>query len=236
MIDTQSIIEKECLQTIFPLSELGLAERPCGFQIVVKRSTINTMKKHGQTSMHAEVGGMLLGSLCWDCAPFLAIEASVTGEHTDGSAASVTFTAETWEHVWGVQERDFPDKTIVGWYHTHPGFGIFLSHMDMFICNHTFNAPHHVAYVYDPHSKDDGWFVWKNSVPTRHIPLIIEDEPMFSPIPTPTCSTSSPKITVLQAAAQTPIRMGYLLSLVIINLVLTIALCGGVGYLIYKQQ
>ena len=138
------------------------------------------MKKHGRASLHAEVGGMLVGNLCRDeGVAYLFVEAAIVGEHTDGNAASVTFTAETWAHVWKIQEDKHENTKIIGWYHTHPGFGIFLSHMDLFICEHTFNAQHQVAYVYDPHSDEDGWFVWKHSRPTKmkKPPLIIEDEP-----------------------------------------------------------
>jgi proteasome lid subunit RPN8/RPN11 len=38
---------------------------------------------------------------------------------------------------------------MVGWYHTHPDWGVFLSSMDMFICDNFFNKLD-VAYVIDP--------------------------------------------------------------------------------------
>jgi proteasome lid subunit RPN8/RPN11 len=193
-IDTQNIKQADCEPKDFPLHELGLTERPNGFQLVVRRSVLNKMKEHGRTSMHAEVGGMLVGNLCWDGEPFLIVKASIIGKHTDGNVASVTFTAETWNHVWQEQEKHYPDTNIIGWYHTHPGFGIFLSRMDLFICEHTFYAPHQVAYVYDPQSEDDGWFIWKNSNPIKMKPLVIEDVPSL-PV------TVHRKNTILKAAA-----------------------------------
>ena len=50
---------------------------------------------------------------------------------------------------------------MIGWYHTHPGFGIFLSDMDVFICDNFFNLPWQVAFVYDPLGGDEGNFVWR---------------------------------------------------------------------------
>ena len=49
---------------------------------------------------------------------------------------------------------------MVGWYHTHPGWGVFLSGMDLFICNNFFNRPLDVALVIDPCAGDRGWFQW----------------------------------------------------------------------------
>ena len=49
---------------------------------------------------------------------------------------------------------------MVGWYHTHPDWGVFLSGMDMFICDNFFNKPLDVAYVIDPCRGDRGMFQW----------------------------------------------------------------------------
>ena len=49
---------------------------------------------------------------------------------------------------------------MVGWYHTHPGWGVFLSGMDTFICDHFFNKPLDVALVIDPCQHERGFFQW----------------------------------------------------------------------------
>ena len=51
-----------------------------------------------------------------------------------------------------------PERIIVGWYHTHPGFGIFLSNMDAFIHENFFSFPWEPAYVFDPQAETDGFF------------------------------------------------------------------------------
>jgi proteasome lid subunit RPN8/RPN11 len=48
----------------------------------------------------------------------------------------------------------------VGWYHTHPGFGIFLSNMDLFIHRNFFPQKWHIALVLDPVNKKSGYFCW----------------------------------------------------------------------------
>ena len=51
---------------------------------------------------------------------------------------------------------------IVGWYHSHPGFGLFLSEYDSFIQENFFIDPNHVALVVDPLEGSLGWFVVRN--------------------------------------------------------------------------
>jgi hypothetical protein len=58
-------------------------------------------------------------------------------------------------------------KRVVGWYHTHPGFGIFLSDRDQFIQNSFFNLPFQIAFVYDPKSREHGVFTWHDNAARR---------------------------------------------------------------------
>jgi hypothetical protein len=61
-----------------------------------------------------------------------------------------------------VKDAQYPDDRIVGWYHSHPGFGVFLSEHDIFIHRNFFSDPNQVAWVFDPHSDEEGCFVWQD--------------------------------------------------------------------------
>ena len=86
----------------------------------------------------------------------------IEARYTDASASTLTFTHETWDYVYKEQGAKYPDKKIVGWQHTHPSYGIFLSNYDLFIQENFFNLPFQVAYVIDPIQKIRGFFQWKN--------------------------------------------------------------------------
>ena len=104
------------------------------FQIVAKQSVLDDIHAHGKTSMESEVCGVLVGDVYCDImAPWAYIEHSIRGEKRVGKQTQVTITSETWNLIHETLDRDFPGKKIIGWYHTHPGFGIFLSGMDLFI-------------------------------------------------------------------------------------------------------
>jgi proteasome lid subunit RPN8/RPN11 len=128
---------------------------PVSFDAIV----LQTIRRHARTSMQAEICGVLLGSDRHDCTH---VDACIAGENSSQGAAHVTFTQNTWEHIYAIKDRDYPDKKIVGWYHSHPGFGVFLSHQDIFIHENFFSAPHQVAWVFDPHSDEEGCFGWSD--------------------------------------------------------------------------
>jgi proteasome lid subunit RPN8/RPN11 len=111
-----------------------------------------------------------------DNGPYLHICANIRGNSAAGHAAQVTFTAETWNQIQQEMDRKHADKKMVGWYHTHPGFGIFLSGMDLFIQKNFFNLPWQVAFVYDPIGRDEGLFVWRGGNCERE-PFLVDQKP-----------------------------------------------------------
>ncbi len=126
-------------------------------QVTVAASVLHAVRRHARSSMSAEVCGVLIGE---ETAEGTLIEAAISGENAAQGGAHVTFTQDAWEHIYSVKDRDYPEKRIVGWYHSHPGFGIFLSRHDTFIHENFFSAASQVAWVYDPHSEEEGCFGW----------------------------------------------------------------------------
>jgi proteasome lid subunit RPN8/RPN11 len=156
--------------------------RETGFQVVVRQSALNTLHRHGVSSPEIEVCGVLIGQVYHDASgPWLYVEYAIEGNHATQRAAQVTFTAETWEHIQSVMDREHPDRRILGWYHTHPGFGIFLSDMDVFIQENFFPEPWQVALVFDPQAKEEGLFVWREGRTTVERFLLEEDAPAEVP-------------------------------------------------------
>ncbi len=197
-----------------PLSGPTVANRAGHFQVVYHQSALDAIHLHGQTRTDVEVGGVLLGTGYRDAhGPYLLVEHAIAGTAASSRSTNVTFTADTWHQIQTVWDRDFPDKKMVGWYHTHPGFGIFLSGMDVFICDNFFNLPWQIAFVYDPLGGDEGNFVWRDGKPTRE-PVLLEDDvtPQSSAVPLipvaeamtgsdPAAATASPAATTSLAYA-----------------------------------
>jgi len=138
------------------------------YRVVIADEAFQAIKTHAQSDTSIELCGVLAGSVYRDeDGPFLVVERAIAGVATRRTGSQVTFTHETWDRIHQQMEEQCPDLRIVGWYHTHPGFGIFLSEMDQFIQDNFFDLPHQVAFVYDPVSERRGLFVWKGGTSSR---------------------------------------------------------------------
>jgi len=127
------------------------------FELRVSCEVARCIRQHARSSTKTEICGVLIGV---DEGGSTTIDASIPGANALQGGANVTFTQETWEYIYRVKDRDYPDARIVGWYHSHPGFGVFLSDHDAFIHKNFFSAERQVAWVYHPLSDEEGCFGW----------------------------------------------------------------------------
>lgn len=180
MADFSSVSESDCRFEGLP-DGIRLPES----RTIVLQSVLNGIKEHGRSSMHAEVCGVLVGRLCREDGPYLRIDGRIEGKRASHSSGSVTFTSETWDYIHEELAAKHPDRKIVGWYHTHPGFGIFLSGMDAFIHENFFSFPWQPAYVFDPQAETDGFFFMADGKLVQQEVAIVPDvepsvrEPLF---------------------------------------------------------
>jgi len=106
---------------------------------------------HAREGLDEEVCGVLAGELCKDREGlFVQAEAALRGTSSQQGKTHVTFTHQTWDEIHQAMERDHPDLQIVGWYHSHPGFGVEFSEMDLFVQSNFFAGPAQFALVTDP--------------------------------------------------------------------------------------
>lgn len=138
---------------------------PAAVDILINEPAFREAQEHALSSLDREVAGMLVGPQPEkqpDGRYVVHITDVIAAKHTRMSGASVTYTPESWRYVTDVLEEGYPDgeAIIVGWYHTHPGFGIFLSGMDLFIHQNFFTQTWHVALVLDPRAGRSGFFCW----------------------------------------------------------------------------
>jgi proteasome lid subunit RPN8/RPN11 len=120
---------------------------------------------HVTSDMEREVGGVLVGEVRTDAArsqTYVMIENIIPASFTSSGETHVTFTQNSLVDLNNQMENSFPGKTIVGWYHTHPRLGVFMSNHDTFLHRHFFPEPTHVALVIDPYYNRAGFFCWQN--------------------------------------------------------------------------
>jgi len=138
---------------------------PDDLPIFLDLGPADRIERHALSDTSVELGGILLGKECVDPTTgehFAWITRAIEAKHYDNTRASFTYTHDSWEEITRERERLHPDLDIVGWYHTHPDFGIFLSHHDLFLHQNFFPQPLQVAYVVDPIQGSRGFFRWSD--------------------------------------------------------------------------
>src|SRR5947209_16985424 len=140
--------------------------------LLISSEVLRRIRQHARSQSKTEVCGVLIGR---ESNGRLEIDASIAGVNAAQAGTHVTFTQDTWEHIYKIKDRDYPEERIIGWYHSHPGFGVFLSDHDTFIHQNFFSSPQQVAWVYDPHSDEEGCFAWVDSRIERLSRIAVSD-------------------------------------------------------------
>lgn len=155
------------------IDESDLPEKPApaaksGFRVFFDEAAFDRAVARGGSDTSREIGGVLVGELLRDrSGPYLRISTTIDALHAEEKGAELTFTHATWDHINKEMDAHHDGKRVVGWYHTHPGFGVFLSDRDQFIHKSFFNLPFQVAFVYDPKSREHGLFTWHDNAIAR---------------------------------------------------------------------
>lgn len=146
-------------QNIVPIGERVFDDK----NIYIHQKVYAQIHKFAANKTENEHGGILVGRILNEMGKEnTIIEGFIEAKYNAATPTTLTFTHETWDYFHSEMDRKYKDKKIVGWIHTHPNFGIFLSENDRFIQQNFFTDANQVAYVVDPIQNDEGFFFWVN--------------------------------------------------------------------------
>lgn len=131
-------------------------------QVFVTQAAFRVINEHANSDLDNEVGGWLAGRWCRDIetkAEYIVVEALLPAQQVRSGSTFLTFTHDSQVAMLSALEEKYSKKGIIGWYHTHPRMGIFLSGYDVWLHDHFFPHPWQIALVIEPHSKTAGFFV-----------------------------------------------------------------------------
>jgi proteasome lid subunit RPN8/RPN11 len=186
-----------------PNKAIAIAKEP---KVEIDSEVSRRIRQHARAYSKTEVCGVLIGG---DANGIIEIRASIEALNAAQAGTHVTFTQDAWEAIYRVKDERYPEDRIVGWYHSHPGFGVFLSEHDMFIQQNFFSSPGQVAWVYDPHSDEEGCFGWVSGEVHRLSCLSVMDRNGDGVERTPTHSNMShpdPGDSEYESSFETPTR------------------------------
>lgn len=141
--------------------------------IIIREPVLEEILDYSEQDTSRELGGFLIGGLLQDEVPphgptasrqpYAEIAHFLPAEDVRSEAGSLTFTHETWATLTRQVDRQFPGQLVLGWHHTHPDFGVFLSGYDLFIHRNFFREPWQIAMVVDPKRCEFGFFQWRGT-------------------------------------------------------------------------
>lgn len=136
-------------------------------KVICSQKVFSAIEIHSRQDRR-EVGGLLLGvAYRYQGSIYIEISAYIPAKNKGNGQSSplhFEFTSEIQAEMWRTKDRDYDHLQIVGWFHSHPDIGIFLSPgMDMRIQEERFNLPWQTAMIYDPVRHEGGFFVWQKS-------------------------------------------------------------------------
>lgn len=126
--------------------------------VYIDTAVIESVWRHVMTNRRTELGGILIGRCAQNGDLFARITACLDARHTTTTAGSLTFTHETWADLADRVGERYGDQKVLGWYHSHPGHGVFMSRYDRFIHESFFRNPWQCALVLDPVRGEEGLF------------------------------------------------------------------------------
>ncbi len=147
-------------------------------RVYIKEAVLQAMVRRAKDANDFEVGGFYLGGLHhYEGRRYVDIKIQVPALKAESARAHLTFSNDAQKAFHEITEKDHPGELVLGWYHTHPGYGVFLSGYDLFIQRNFYARDYHTAIVIDPYAegpeRDVGVFVWEGEEVSRPYGLIV---------------------------------------------------------------
>lgn len=150
---------QQAISWVSPVQKRGL--NPSVSVFVTQRAYVRFCA-HAGSDLENEVGGWLIGKWRADKSTgeqFVVVERILPAQHIRHGSAFLTFTHDSQVALYNEFEDRYPDKDLIGWYHTHPRMGIFFSDYDAWLHLNFFPELWQVALVIEPHSITGGFFI-----------------------------------------------------------------------------
>ncbi len=122
------------------------------YPLYLSRRAEERIRNHALSKMEErlEVMGFLLGDAFLHRGAPYAVVRDIATTDLDASSVGVRFEREGFERLFESMDAAGRDLLVLGWYHSHPGHGCFMSETDVETQQGLFPEPYHAAIVVDP--------------------------------------------------------------------------------------
>src|SRR5262245_11961971 len=158
---------QESSERVNPVAPVHFWQSPPGagadIYLITHLDVYSAMHEHALDALPNETGGFLLGHVRCDASRgtwHVEVDELIPVEPLSQNPVHFSFTWRDVDRVRHHRERN--RKALIGWYHTHPDMGIFLSETDLEKTHRVlFAEAFQIALVYDPVRHRAGYFFWE---------------------------------------------------------------------------
>lgn len=148
--------------------------------VFVLKGVIEQINSQVEGDYKNETGGVLIGypfiNINKPETKFTVITHCVPTQSSSKSRGHFTVSPDELIRVRTEIENKYSGLIVVGWYHSHPGLGVFLSSQDMQIIKSIYNAEWHIAYVVDHINRQHGFFYGEKGIRISEV-FVLEQTP-----------------------------------------------------------
>jgi len=124
-----------------------------------------------------EAGGVLLGRACRDEeGPLILVEDALPSPHGSPVLGPFRFAQQDWDFFYARWRRQGARQLVVGWFHTHPGYGARPTSYDHILAERYFPEWWQLTYIIDPVNMRQGIFHWQDGELTPLAGFWVYDE------------------------------------------------------------
>ncbi|MCX8052599.1 MAG: LysM peptidoglycan-binding domain-containing protein [Armatimonadetes bacterium] len=150
-----AVVQERCL-----LHDEELSRKP---DIAIDATAHREIEQFAQRDRLAECGGLLLGTVeVEQKARLIHIKAVAPAVGAIETRTNFKITFKAWKSMFDLRDAEYPDLRVLGWFHAHAGWGVFLSEIDLFVHERFFPHPNMVAFVIDPTVGGESFFYWRD--------------------------------------------------------------------------
>lgn len=156
----QTDLETNGTGTVFPTNVRQMGTADDGLRIYMEDYVHTYLYQYARSSATGEKLAVLMGKhLVVDGKDTVFISGVIQARYTEKLKGMETITGQSWKYISEEIEKYFADLEIVGWMHSRPSFGAFVTSRDEAYHKKVFGGKDQVFFVVDPVDRQDRFYV-----------------------------------------------------------------------------
>ncbi|WP_058485902.1 LysM peptidoglycan-binding domain-containing protein [Defluviitalea phaphyphila] len=137
-----------------------VGEKPTGIVIYIEDYVYTYLYQYAKFNRGEEKAAALVGNYVEEADKKMTVISGAIKIDSTLSEKDNFLTDEKIDDINKKIDMYFPDSELVGWMHTQPGYGIFLTTRDLKIQKQFFKKPYQTLMIIDPIENTEAFFMW----------------------------------------------------------------------------